>query len=316
VAELAFVAGLGKECREPNLASFGKWRTSNLAGIQVSPNVLLFPDCLNYAFGYEHSLEAAWETLKPGFMNMAEGAMEIARLVSGRTDLPKGGAYMSRYHEVPQWKGTSPVTLSGTLKFNFSFGQAGIYSGEHEVVRPILALASKLIPYGGNYVYGPAPTKPTYLVAMIRALGGQGVEFMNTVTKAGEDIAKNPSGAGNAVMTALNELQSSIYAAIDRGIAAGAAGVRAMYLRQGRMTIGPFTCKSVAWDFNFEETDEYGFPYKGSITFSGLSSLYIATANAFVNSFDAGNPIPKGEGNARNREVGTEKLGEYKETDK
>jgi hypothetical protein len=35
------------------------------------------------------------------------------------------------------WQGVSPVSMD-TIKFKLQFGQAGIYSGEEEVVKPII----------------------------------------------------------------------------------------------------------------------------------------------------------------------------------
>jgi hypothetical protein len=293
VCELCFSSGLGDQHLLPSNENWGNWRND----YGVDPNVLLWVNEPKFNFSYTHQVKPAWEALKPGFLNQVEGALEVARLISPSKD--DTGKFVSRYHEVPLWEGTTPVTIDGSLEFHFEFGQAGLFSGEHEVVRPIFALASKLTPYlKGQQVHGPAPTKPAYAIEMGLALAGKAEDIFKGLGEAGGDIIGSFLGGGGAaeavggIVSAATNVQKQIYAAIDEGVRSAASGtrgdpVRTVYFRIGRMSLGPFFCKSVAWNFDFTETDEYGFPYKGSITFSQLQSLWIAGSSAFIYSFDA-----------------------------
>ena len=292
ICDLAFRWGIGTQWLAPSEEGpngFGNWR--NNLQIKVPKNVLLFPENLTWSFGYEHTLEAAWESLKPGFMNMVEGGLEIARAFLGpdQQNPPAGGKFISKFHQVPQWKGTTPVKINSTLKFNFQFGQAGIWSGEHEVVRPIIALAAQFAPNfaASHYIKGPAPTKPTYMVEMMRALGGKAAGAIKEIQENSVSFQAPPAaGAAARLVGEATKLQQAIYDAIDQGIAAAGGQVQVIFVRQGRMTIGPFTCSNISWDFDFSETDEYGFPFKGSISFGGLSSIYVATPDVFTDSFN------------------------------
>jgi len=57
-------------------------------------------------------------------------------------------------------------------------------------------------------------------------------------------------------------------------------------VRMGRMVWGPVLVKTVFWDFDFTHTDQYGFPYKGSLTYGGLESIVIAQPNNSITGFD------------------------------
>jgi hypothetical protein len=293
--ELCFGWGLGGQYLSPSSNQWGNWRES----FGVSDNVLLYLENPVMSFGYTHSLSAAWDEMKPGFLNQIEGALEMARIMTGggQNSVPQGGKFISLYHEVPQWKGTTPVKLSSTIKFNFEFGQAGIFSGEHEVVRPILSLASQLLPYGaggtGNYLKGPAPTKSMYVAMMAQNLKGKMGDLLETATTQGKLVVEGfmtggQGAAASDLVSAATTLQDAVYSAIDQGIKDGAAtGLRTIYIRMGRLVCGPYACRDISWDFDFNETDEYGFPYKGSVTFGGLDSLYVATSGSVIQVFNA-----------------------------
>jgi hypothetical protein len=56
----------------------------------------------------------------------------------------------------------------------------------------------------------------------------------------------------------------------------------------GRMVLGPYIVKDVNWDFDFTHTDEYGFPFKGSLTFGGLESCIMPDPNQITQVWNGG----------------------------
>jgi hypothetical protein len=275
---------------------WGSWRIKNGAGIAVHPRVLLFLDTPKLGYSFTHSFEKAWEGLKEkSMLKKVEGALEIARLVAGTTSGPRGGRFMSAFANVPAWKSTTGIKFDGEVKFNFKYGQAGLFSGEHEVVRPIIAIVSQFgLGVGGAYVTGPAPTMESYFVKMMESMAGGGIQdILNAISAAGADIlsaaldkSKGP-GAATILIKAATNVQATVYNAINAGIAAGAAGVRTFRIRIGRAVAGPFYAQNVSWNFDFSQTDEFGFPYAGSVSISGLEMLSFPTSGQFMSTFNA-----------------------------
>jgi hypothetical protein len=270
----------------PSTKDFGNWRYGS---IKVDENVLLMTDSQSISGGFDHQVGKAFDGMKPGFLNQVEGALELARLATskGADDSDTGGKFISRYREVPVWQGTTPNAM-GDIKFNFEFGMAGIYSGEHEVVRPIFALASLFTPkfQGANYLKGPAPTDASYFAEMVSTLVGKvgGMDIKDVM----KDVGTALTGGVDKVVELATDVQKAIYGAIDQGIksAAKKGPLYSIYIRYGRFVTGPYFVGGVHWDLDFSEVDEYGFPYKGTITLGGLKSLWVATSADFIKSFD------------------------------
>jgi len=286
-----YKAGLHPRHISPSSQDFGNWRKNS--AIKVDPNILLMTDAHTMSGGYSHEIGKAWDGMKPGFLNQVEGAIEMARLMSGSQEAAEGGKFVSKYREVPVWKGTTPAQFSD-LKFHFEFGMAGIYSGEHEVVRPIFALASQFTPYFAyedNYLKGPAPTDAVYFVEMASSMidyvksGGLKKDMDEVVAGANFSSASDTAGT---LVKAATKIQNIIYNAIDQGIQKGANhGLMSIHVRYGRFVTGPYFVKNINWDLDFSEVDEYGFPFKGTLSLGGLQSLWVTTSGDFINSFNA-----------------------------
>jgi hypothetical protein len=271
VCEIAMGSAGSTTSFPPSADQWGKWRTQNPAGIPVFGNVFLFPDDKVFQFSYTNDFGEAWESVDPGGLGAKVSQLaELARsaaAVMGKGELSSSvaGKLMSRYKKAPAWTGTAPIKIGSNLKFTFQFGQAGVFSGEHEVVRPILALASLWVPIKTgteSYYRGVLPTPP-FMMAMA----------LKTAVEGLPGILGQAFGEGIGIQTLTNAEQAIIQVqetAIKKSLES--AGSRALYIRMGRMVMGPYIVKDVNWDFDFTQTDEYGFPSKGSITFGGLES--------------------------------------------
>jgi len=276
---------------------WGRWRTSNPASIIVSPNVFLFPSEKSFSFGYSHDYGSAWEKLTSGGLlskvQQASEAMRSIAMMMGDSGGAVAGRFIPRFVNAPSWNKTNPLKLSSSLKFEFKFGQAGLFSGEEEVVRPILALASLLAPLQAgpdNYFRGPVPTPPTYLMNFLSKVPDMVGNIFDEITSDTDGKEGTFFGGLVGKLTNIeNDLIRGQNQAIQdtlNGTGDAGGGSRGLFVRMGRMSWGPALVKDINWDFNFEQVDEYGFPYQGSITFSGLESVVIPTVGDFARSFD------------------------------
>jgi len=273
---------------------WGHWR--ELFTPNVSRNVLLIPEDKVFNFAYTNNYGKAWDSLTSGAVGRILQAGEFLRSAAAMSgqEIQSGGKFVSRFKEAPTWISTLPLEMSSTLKFNFAFGQAGLFNAEHEVVWPIIQLARLFLPRlardkdDPTYLVGPVPTPPSYAANFIssfftgdntllssgREMMDAGRNFTSTDAEGNENttILGQAANAITALERALLRQKDSTieYTLRQHGQNHGGG---ALAIRMGRMTFGPFLIKNVAWNFDFTHTDDYGFPYKGSLTFSGLESI-------------------------------------------
>lgn len=276
---------------------WGQWREFNPAGIKVSPLVFLFPAEKVFTFGYSHEYGNAWQGLSSsGPYSKIVGAAEALRTISalaGKEVTEVGGKFVPKYINAPTYTSSKPLKLSSSIKFEFKFGQAGIFSAEEEVVRPILALASLFAPFtessNSNYVNGPAPTKPTFLANFL-SRGGMAIKDLLDASNNGEIDPNTPSdGESKTLIQRVTEMENQIINTQVQSIKDTLGkNSRGLYIRMGRLSWGPAVVGSIDWNFDFEQVDEYGFPYQGDITFGGLESPVLPTPEQFSRLFDGG----------------------------
>lgn len=258
-------------------AKWGNWR-----GSVVSKKVLLWPDEKEFGFSYSNKYGQAWEKMSSsGLLGKVQSGLELMRSLAGALGKSSGvsesgGKFVSAYVKAPSWESTDPIQLSNSLSFTFNFGQAGIFSGEEEVVRPIIQLASQFAPRkdskNQNYYLGNFPTPPEIMVNYWKEMSGS---LFGDIKSTMENVNSDTDGGliGGLVSTLTSyedQLITRQTKAIERSYAEGS---NCLYVRYGRMTLGPYLVKDVSWSFDMSQLDEYGFPYKGKITFSGLESI-------------------------------------------
>ena len=319
ICEIA-VGSLGKRRKLLTDDAWGKWRSggSNQAKIDVHPNVLLFPSEKSFQFGYSHEYAKAWEKLSGDgmlskFSQLAEGLRSAQATfgTGGESNSQSfGGKFVPIYKEAPAWERSTPLKLSSSLKFEFKFGQAGLFSGEHEVVRPILALASLFAPVSDGtkdaYVRGPAPTAPTFLMSLMAATGGKGSNLTEKDEKAVDEVmAGTNTEASSGLIARVTALEQSLIDLQTKAIKnAYDQSSRGLYIRMGRMSWGPCIVKDINWEFDFENVDEYGFPAAGSITFSGLEAPVMPRVDEISQVFDVSVAPPASSGSSSSPSIG------------
>lgn len=288
-------------CWNPSVASnFGNWKTAG--GIKVHKNVFLQMEDAKIEAGIEQTFENLWDKiLSNKIISVVDKAAQDARMfasaVSG-DDKTKAGKGFPKYRNVMVLKDVSTLNLPSTLAFTFNYGSAGLYSCEQEVVRPILALAKLFSPQNiGNFEYGNAPTTEYALTKVgkniVKALTGTAKSLVSNFDKANkksDDGSDEDNGVGGLVGAAkkaadgLTSLQEKIYEIVNDSASDILNGgeYRTLTLRIGRMVLPSMLPSTVKFTFDFTQVDEYGFPYKGTITFDGLQTPTVGDQSMFI----------------------------------
>ena len=286
---------------------WGNWK--NLTDIKVNDKIFLDPDIRKLNFSYELKYASIWEeVLKLKAIGAIDSTARDARIFTGQSE---NKIFIPVYKEAPAFTGSTPLSVSSSVRFNFQFGQSGLFSGEEEVYKPIIALAKVFAPNTGDtgayLVDCPAPTLEQQMGFIGQRLTGEGGQLFSKIGKLGSAVGgdlkntffpskKNEDGTeaessegaetgknilGNAfgVQTAqaLTDLQAYVYDTISAAIRDNLSGVKAICIRLGRLTLPPMIVHNVSWEFDTTQVDEYGFPFAGYIEFGGLETAKLTT---------------------------------------
>lgn len=287
---------------------WGHWR-NYFKDIHINDKVFLDPDVRKLDFSYELKYASIWEeVLKLKALSAIDSAARDARLFTGTQEGHK--IFIPIYKETPAFTGSTPLSVPSSMKFNFQFGQAGLFSGEEEVYKPILALAMIFAPSvgngGGSLIDTPATSLEQQMADIGQTMINNGDVLVKGIKNVGagakKDLAsmfntksdpepdesasadnKDPSKSFNDNMVgkntaiALTNLQEQIYKSISEGIQKNLGQTKTLCVRLGRITLPPMIVHSVAWSFDTTQVDEYGFPFQGSIEFGGLETAKLTT---------------------------------------
>lgn len=274
------------------------WRKKSNNGFgEVSPKVTLYMSDPKMSLKFSNDIGLAnplAAAMSSGIGQKISKATEFARAASG----VGGGRFMQRFTGAPIFKDTSTLDFEGSLKFDFKFGQFGLFDGFEEVVKPVMALASIFAvgtPGGaGNsmQVSTPYPTSSqfaaTWLKSALSSIGGNftAEKLLSGLDDKDGDGKKDVSSVKDVIKVATN-VENAVRDTLDAGIISilnnGGYGnektgaYRIVHFRYGHFYVGPCYCKDVKIDFETKHFDENGWPIAGSITIGGLTTIEKAT---------------------------------------
>lgn len=269
--------------------NFGNWRDYG----NVNKHVLLRPDDMTIKFSASQTFDNFWDAVMGNKLisavdQVAQNARLLSALDSSHNQVTPS-VNIPMYKKVPVLKDVSTLTMPSSLKFNFQFGQAGLFSAEEEVVKPILAIASAFMAKkqsndNAGWVSGTAPSTEYAISEAVRKIASN--LFANNLSeiKAGFEGEEGDSALSSAAK-GLTNIQNIMHSAINNAAKeiVDSGHYRGVSYRIGRMILPPLLVKDVNFEFDFTVTDEYGFPYKGYVSLDGLESL--VTANSSMISF-------------------------------
>lgn len=166
----------------------------------------------------------------------------------------------------------------------FNFGCGGFYSGEIEVVRPIMALVNCIAPQrindNNHFIVTPGATPSQFYAAMWGATLGAGADVLKKVFSRetpeflgkAKDAISNSGGvvgaigeAGNQIAQLSESILEATLLASDAATAAAAEKTTFVFFRLGQYIGGPYQVSKANYTFDYNYVDEAGFPYKGNI---------------------------------------------------
>lgn len=282
--------------------SKGDWHDQGNNGIlTVNPRVRLYTDSQAFTFSYDYELGDVSGGKLGGIMSKFDDLVDTARVLRGNSN---GATWISKYQNPKVFKNVTEIKSDGNLKFVFTFGQAGLFSGLEEVVKPIIAIAGMFAPQmvksgtngvGGLYS-GPLPTPAAFTATMLKE-GFQAI--VNTVKDQLTADTSNPAAAASsatekptgfdALVSEATSAQVAYKSAINAGSKAivansgyGAGQNKLFFVQIGQLKYGPCTVKSIKWNFDMTMTDEFGYPTTGYVELSGIETFTSATREAVV----------------------------------
>ena len=152
--DLAVTGGGGTMSWFAQDSAFGGWRSK----CDVRPEVFPRLDTTVIGFSCTQEFEPFWDKVTGNqIVSLIDKAASAARMFSGDA---KAAIYVPAYQKMPVLKGIGTLECMSSVKFNFEFGQAGLYNALEEVVKPVIAIAKSFMPYSAenNGTMGNAPS--------------------------------------------------------------------------------------------------------------------------------------------------------------
>ena len=275
---------------------FGNWR--NYSDIIVNNNVILYPDSKEISLSYKYEWGNTFESVLNNkiFSTVSETAT-MARLFGqavGANSVAQGVS-VPKYKKVPAFKDADALSVPSSIKFNFQFGQAGLFSAEQEVVRPIIALAKIFAPYNdgsGSFLKSMIPSNEEQMSIVASHIAGTvGGALKALLTPTGDS-----SGSGDGTDTAAQDpfqsiaggiaskataVQNALMEGLNSAMRDALSRSKGVQIRFGRFCLPACVVGGVNFNFDFSKVDDYGFPYKGYLELTGLESTVVVNQSQF-----------------------------------
>lgn len=228
--------------------------------------------------------------------------------IKGVGEALSGGRFKLMNTNVKTWEGTSPLTIPSTLKFKFYYGIKDVYNCKEEVWDPIKALVKEFAPKQKgttNFVSFGVPTLGQAMAEILFSVtdtnGIDGLfeknqqESTSTHTETGAnekenndtntvknilDSLKENNGKDSQGREGVDRLMGAIedaYAVVDSTLGIIKNSSKMFQIRIGQLVFSNLYIGNVKWEFDYQQVDENGYPYKGTVELKNISTSEYTT---------------------------------------
>lgn len=265
---------------------------------------------LNIGMEFKNSYGDIMDKLTAGTKN-AGGKSTGGGLIStikGAGEAMSGGKFKLMNTNVKTWEGTSPLTIPSTLKLKFYYGIKDEYNCKTEVWDPIKKLVKEFAPEkeSDNFVRFSVPTLGQVMAEVLMNGTGLGNLFEQNKqesTSTETDKDKVDSNNNNAISEAFNTVKSifdgdtnanqsvlsdgvtkfmdaveGAYIAVDQTLDKIRNMSQMFEIRIGQLRFTELYIGNVRWEFDYQQVDSNGYPYKGTVELKDISTSKYTTA--------------------------------------
>lgn len=217
-----------------------------------------------------------------------------------------GGKFKLMNTNVKTWEGTSPLSIPSSLKLKFYYGIKNEYNCKTEVWDPIKALVKKFAPdefeengkERSNFVTFGVPTLGQVMAEILTAetenlnsLFAQNQQEStsaetdkdnketsneNNSTSTVKDIVNNFKNKGN--FDNFMKTVGDAYATVDNTLEKIRNMSQMFEIRIGQLRFTELYIGNVKWEFDYQQVDSNGYPYKGTVELKDISTSKYTTA--------------------------------------
>lgn len=267
---------------------------------------------LNISMEFKNSYGDIMDKLTAG-AKTAGGKSTSGGLIStikGAGEAMSGGKFKLMNTNVKTWEGTSPLTIPSSLKLKFYYGIKNEYNCKTEVWDPIKALVKMFAPdeFNDNFVKFGVPTLGEVMADVLMDGTGLGKLFeqnqqeststetdkdkgnsnnnaiseaFNTVKNLFDDNNGNDSDSKSALSTGVDTFMTAVenaYAAVDDTLEKIRNMSQMFEIRIGQLVFSELYIGNVKWEFDYQQVDSNGYPYKGTVELKDISTSKYTTA--------------------------------------
>jgi hypothetical protein len=230
--------------------------------------------------------------------------------IKGAGEAMSGGKFKLMNTNVKTWEGTSPLTIPSSLKLKFYYGIKNEYNCKTEVWDPIKELVKKFAPekFDDNFVKFGVPTLGQVMADVLTFgtdLGSLFEQNQQESTSTETDKNNNNTNNNNVVSEAFNKVKNvfdntddenntnrsalndavkgtyaaleGAYAAVDNTLDKIRQTSRMFEIRIGQLVFSELYIGNVKWEFDYQQVDSNGYPYKGTVELKDISTSKYTT---------------------------------------
>ena len=285
---------------------------TNIQGPKAGGFVLDSESSLNISMEFTNSYGDILDKLTAGAKKAGSTSSGgILSTVKGVGEALSGGRFKLMNTNVKTWEGTSPLTIPSSLKLKFYYGIKDEYNCKTEVWDPIKELVMKFAPErdgdGSNFVKFGVPTLGQAMETVLSNSIGVNLGDLfeqNQQESTSTDIDKDKKEDNNVVSEAFNNVKNILndkktnlgdyakdfldivgeaYSSVDKALGLVKKESRMFQIKIGQLVFSNLYIGNVKWEFDYQQVDSNGYPYKGTVELKNISTSEYTTTEYLNN---------------------------------